>query len=282
MQASRRKPQPGSDRTPGSAASRIESAHYLAAAFGGFLVGFGELVRAGSHSTDITVLRISAVLREQFSPLLGAGWVALLMLAVFSTILCSIYRPNSRKESFTLGLSVFAILSAFTPQQQARLPDSSAPKSTLLSFLISDAAAQNRLGKGELGDYYFEFTNQARAQESKGIISVFDKSEQHLLLEQEIDTRKINRLRLPRGRYVLKFECSGCQSMRAHVDVEKQTDAAKITLSGSKLPLSFQRLFRAEIVDIEDVSEYELEPILSRYAAQLQVAHQPLQDARQR
>lgn len=139
---------------------KIELSQYFAASFGGFLVGFGELLRAGSESTDITVLRISAVLREQFSPVLGAGWVALLLLAIFSGILCSIYRPKSTKESFTLGLSIFAILSAFTPQQQPHTPlQAIRSQSSLMSFFISEAVAQTRLATGEVGKYYFEFAN---------------------------------------------------------------------------------------------------------------------------
>lgn len=124
--------------------------HYLAAAFGGFLVGFGELIRAGSETTNVTVLRISAVLREQFSPMLGAGWIALCLMAIFSTILCGIYRPVSRKESFTLGLSVFAILAAFTPQPQTRSPvDIATHRLSVFSFMSQAAASQLRKGKWE-------------------------------------------------------------------------------------------------------------------------------------
>lgn len=244
--------------------------HYLSAAFGGFLVGFGELIRAGSETTNVTVLRISAVLREQFSPVLGAGWIALCLMAIFSTILCSIYRPASRKESFTLGLSVFAILAAFTPQQQARSPlEASAQQVSFFSF-ISQAVA-SRLKQGEVGDYYFEFSNRQKPfQDKDGLISVYDISQQHLLIAKPMNTARISKLRLPRGHYILKFECSGCASLRTQLMVEKPAEASMIKLSHSRVPLSFQRLFNADIVEVIDVPDNELDRIVNAYSAQEQ------------
>lgn len=242
--------------------------HYLSAAFGGFLVGFGELVRAGSETTNVTVLRISAVLREQFSPVLGAGWIALCLMAIFSTILCGIYRPASRKESFALGLSVFAILAAFTPQQQARSPLAAATQQLSFFSFISQAIA-SRLKQGEVGDYYFEFSSQqSKSQDKDGLISVYDISQQHLLIAQPMNTARISKLRLPRGYYILKFECGGCASLRTQLIVEKPAEASIIKLSNSRVPLSFQRLFNADIVEVIDVPDNELDRIVNAYSAQ--------------
>lgn len=256
----------------GGAADRpqLDHGHYLSAAFGGFLVGFGELLRAGSETTNVTVLRISAVLREQFSPLLGAGWIALCLTALFSTILCGIYHPSNRKESFTLGLSVFAILAAFTPQQQIRSPlDVANQQLGFFSFMPQAVASQ--LKQGEVGDHYFEFTNQKnKFQDKSGLISVYDSSERHLLLSKPMDTTKISKLSLPRGYYILKFECGGCASVRTQLIVEKSVEASMIKLSGSKVPLSFQRLFNADIVEVTEISEAELDRIIRSYSTQQQ------------
>lgn len=247
-----------------------DRSHYMAAAFGGFLVGFSELIRAGSETTNVTVLRISAVLREQFSPYLGAGWIALCLMAIFSTILCSIYRPANRKESFTLGLSVFAILAAFTPEQQARSPLEAATYQLSFFSFISQANA-SRLKRGEMGDYYFEFTKQQNTiQDNDGLISVYDISGRHLLITQPMNTAKISKLRLPRGYYLLKFECGGCASVRTQLIVEKPAEASTIKLSNSKVPLSFQRLFNADIVEVTDVPDHELDRILNSYSSQQQ------------
>lgn len=244
--------------------------HYLAAAFGGFLVGFGELIRAGSETTNVTVLRISAVLREQFSPYLGAGWIALCLMAIFSTILCSIYRPANRKESFTLGLSVFAILAAFTPEQQIRSPMEVATYQPSFFSFISQANA-SRLRRGETGDYYFEFTNQGNDLLNKdGLISVHDSSGRNLLIAMPMNTAKIIKLRLPRGVYMLKFECSGCATLRTQLIVEKPAEASTIKLSNSRVPSSFQRLFNADIVEVTDVPDHELDRILNSYSSQQQ------------
>lgn len=122
-----------------------------------------------------------------------------------------------------------------------------------------------------MGDYYFEFTNQInKFQDKSGLISVFDISERHLLLTMPMDTTKISRLRLPRGYYTLKFECGGCSSVRTQLIVEKSAEASIIKLSDSNVPLSFQRLFNADIVEVADVPDHELDRILKSYSAQQQ------------
>jgi hypothetical protein len=261
-------PHDGQDHVPEH--SLQSPGNYLSAAFGGFLVGFSELIRAGSETTNVTVLRISAVLREQFSPSLSAGWISLCLMAIFSTILCSIYRPASRKESFTLGLSVFAILAAFTPQQQIRSPLEVATHQLSFFSFISQANA-SRLKRGEVGDYYFEFSNQQNELHDKdGLISVYDISGRHLLISMPMNTTKVSRLRLPRGYYMLKFECGGCASLRTQLIVEKPAEASTIKLSNSRVPLSFQRLFNADIVEITDVPDHELDRIVNAYSSQQQ------------
>jgi hypothetical protein len=242
-------------------------ARYISAAFGGFMVGFAELLRAGDDTTNVTVLRIAAVLRQQFTPLLGAGWIALLALALFSIMLCSIYRPGSRRESFTLGLSVFAMLAAFTPQEKQRLQSDAKEPLAFLSFV--SAAYAEPLRSGQLGDYYFEFTNlQPRFQDKSGLLSVFDRTERFLLTKIPFDTREIARLQLPKGAYVLQFECNGCARVRANLLIEKPEEAAKVRLSSSNVSLSLQRLVGAEQIEIDDVPDGELDQIKQRYIAQ--------------
>jgi hypothetical protein len=242
-------------------------ARYISAAFGGFMVGFAELLRAGDDTTNVTVLRIAAVLREQFTPLLGAGWIALLALAIFSIMLCSIYRPGSRRESFTLGLSVFAMLAAFTPQETQRLHSAEKEPFAFL-FFVSEAHAEP-LESGQPGDYYLEFTNlQPRFQDKSGLLSVFDSTERFLLTKQPFDTREVVKLQLPKGDYVLQFECNGCARVRAHLSVEKTEEAAKVQLSSSNLSLSLQRLTSADQIEINDVPDSELDQIKKRYIAQ--------------
>jgi hypothetical protein len=241
--------------------------HYLSAAFGGFMVGFAELIRAGDETTNVTVLRIAAVLRKQFTPLLGEGWSGLLVLTLFAIILCSIYRPITRKESFSLGFSVFAMLAALTPQEKQGF--SNTDKGPLANlFFLSNAYAET-LKSGNVGNYYFEFSNLQRKYEDKsGLLSVFDSKERNLLQKITFDTREIIKLQLPKGEYVVRFECNGCVRIRVNLTVEKDEDAAKIKLSNSNLPLSFQRLYNSDLVEINDVYGDELNKVIKRYVAQ--------------
>ena len=249
---------------------RVDVGNYLSAGFGGFLVGFGELLRSGSDSPNVTVLRISAVLREQFSASLSGGWVALLLLSIFAMILCAIYRPLSRKESFVLGFSVYAVLTAVAPLQEAKKLTLVKAESSVSFQLISSAIAAPPVETSGLRDYYFVFRVEGGSLKNKQLmVSVFDETEKHLLLSNEMDVSKIGRLQLPKGSYVLKFECKGCSSMRADLDVQKQEEAAIVTVQNSVVPLSLQRLFRAGIVDIEDVPDIRIKPIVEKFKAQV-------------
>lgn len=248
---------------------KLTIAEYLVGGFGGFLVGFTELLKSGSESTNVTVLRISAVLREQFSPALSGGWVALCLLAIISMLLCYIYRPGSRKESFALGLSVYAVLTAVTPQQ-------SAPKGKLSSagpfvhFSIFSTAYAQDLKSGQNGDYYFEFQGRSRTKNERIVMSVFDQTEKRLLTEMEVNPKSVSKLQLPKGEYVLQFECRGCERSRAYLTVEKPVEGAKVTLDDSGIPLSLQRLFRPSFVDIEDLSDKSLDRVITKYKGQLE------------
>jgi len=257
--------------TPGSATESdsgpLGIPRYLAADFGGFTVGFAELLRAGNDTTNVTVLRIAAVFREQFTPLLGTGWIALLALALFSAVLCSIYRPGTRKESFSLGLSIFALLTALTPQEKEHQP-ADAPAPLAFLFFVPAAHAQP-FQKGQTGDFYFEFTNlRPGFGDKSGLISVFDTSGRYLLIKLPIDIRQVAKVSLPKGDYGVQFECNGCARVRADLLIEKREEASRIRLGSSNVPLSLQRLFSPDVVEISDVPEYELAKIKQRYAAQ--------------
>src|SRR5688572_27868484 len=100
--------------------SHVQWAHYVAAALGAFLIGFFDLVKNGNDTSpvstgSVTVLRIAQTLEEHFSPALGQGAIALFLLGALGASVCFVYRPRSRKESFALGLSIFALASTTLP-----------------------------------------------------------------------------------------------------------------------------------------------------------------------
>jgi hypothetical protein len=238
---------------------------YLAAAFGGLLVGFGDLIRSGSDSGNVTVLRISGVLREQFSPVLGAAWAALLLLAVLSMVICWIYRPSSKRESFALGLSVFAVLTASTPYQLPREQFSMATTS-LTALFISPAYAQSELRDDEPAEYYFQFEpHDARLRGKTVALSIYDKSEQTLLKTVTVKAKDVGRIELPKGDYVAYIECQGCLRVRAGIKVDKPTEASKVVLAESSVPLSLQRLYRPEVATIQELPEAQAYDVAEQY-----------------
>ncbi|MGW8392444.1 hypothetical protein [Pseudoduganella sp. HUAS MS19] len=242
-------------------------AEYLVGGFGGFLVGFTELLKSGSESTHVTVLRISAVLREHFSPALSAGWVALILLGIFSMLLCYVYRPASRKESFALGLSVFAVLTAVTPAQTPKKDVEEPPTVGWLSILPS-AHAQD-LKSDQVGDYYFEFEGwRSRVKSERVVMSVFDHKGKQLLQSLTVNARTVNKLQLKKGEYVLLFECSGCERTYVNLTIEKPVEGSRVTLDDSGVPLSLQRLFRPSIRDVEDLTPRSLDRVIAKFKAQ--------------
>lgn len=256
---------------PQASGPRIRLAYLLSAGFGGFLTGFGELLRVGDVSTNVTVLRIAAVLREQFSPALGAGWIALLLLAVFAMILCVIYQSGSTKESFAVGLSVFAIFTVTAPPQEPKGVLTQKTSTTSVFSLLPSAIAAENMQPADLADYYFAFKAESgEIAKRKGTMSVYDKGGRELLAAVDMDVAKVSRLQLPLGVYRLKFECQGCLTVRGELRVEKPAEASVVTLGNSSIPLSLQRLFSGAAVDIEDVPADELLGVVQRYKSQRQ------------
>lgn len=260
----------GNDAAAGSEPKErnLTVAEYLVGGFGGFLVGFTELLKSGSESTNVTVLRISAVLREHFSPALSGGWIALILLGIISMLLCYIYRPSSRKESFALGLSVFAVLTAVTPAQTPKKEID--PVATEVGWLsIFPTAHAQDLRPDQVGDYYFEFYGWlSRTKSERVVMSVFDHKAKQLLQSMTVNAKTVSKLQLKKGEYVLLFECNGCERRSVNLTVEKPVEGARVTLDDSGIPLSLQRLFRPSITDVEDLSPKGLERVIAKYKAQ--------------
>lgn len=252
--------------------------YYLAAAFGGFLVGFVELVKNGNEaaeqSTTVTVLRISGVLRQHFSAHLATPGIAMLLLAIFGAILCSIYAPTSRKEAFTLGLSVYAVFASITPLEGKKLGEKLPGSQTSYFSLFSTAHAAVPVQTNQVFDYYLDLKDsygKNRASSGSVLITVYDEAEKNLLKVATGTVNKVMKLQLPRGHYVLILECEDCRRGRIELEVEKPVEATTVTLSKTGIPLAIQRIYRPSPMEVEDVPDKDLERVLKKFSAQATV-----------
>ncbi|MGH7207461.1 MAG: hypothetical protein ACREI2_14775 [Nitrospiraceae bacterium] len=86
---------------------------YVAAGFGAFCLGFGDLL---NNDKAATVLKISEVVRQHiWTGLEIGGLVALLVLVVLGPCFCWIHQPRTRIDAFSRGFSVFALLAVAAP-----------------------------------------------------------------------------------------------------------------------------------------------------------------------
>ena len=85
----------------------------LAAGFGAFCLGFGDLL---NNYKAATVLKISEVVRQHLWPGLEiGGLVALLILVLLGPCFCWVHQPRTRIDAFSRGFSVFAFLAVAAP-----------------------------------------------------------------------------------------------------------------------------------------------------------------------
>ena len=127
---------------------------YIAAAFGAFFLGFGDLLK---NDKSATVLKMSEVIRQHLFPDFGAGAsIALLLLVIFGIVVCWIHGPRTKIDAFSRGFSVFALFAVASPPQialgtQVSVNVHSAPALSAI-FPIRSAYAQS----GIITDLYDE------------------------------------------------------------------------------------------------------------------------------
>lgn len=250
----------------GPISNRTKLGCALAAGLGATVVGFGDLVKAGHEAGSVTVLRMAAALREHFAAALGQGWVALVLLAALAAAMCWIFQCWNRKESFTMGLSVFAVLTAASPYP-AHLGDLPVdrPIAATLSLLspIAQARAQPP-GAVALRDYFLAFEGDAAGPGSIRV-EILDADGRHSYGADVAVGGAPLRLRLPEGRYTALVECAGCRRTRVALTVEaKPVQGSVVQLGASQLPLGVQRLYRAGASSTRDLSAAEVRRLAAR------------------
>ncbi|MDQ3565625.1 MAG: tetratricopeptide repeat protein [Pseudomonadota bacterium] len=229
---------------------------YLAAAFGAFCLGFGDLMKNGKTAT---VMQISEVIREHLVPGFGAGaLVALIILVMLGIGYCWIQGPSTLTDAFNRGFSVFAILAVaasspelpqglggalntsreLVPSENSVLRSANAqPQANALSRLSAEPLGQvvivlPALKKLEVPPVW---TATLRNAETGEIVGVEQAQTSKLTIEK------------PQGRYLLEVDVPGYRRIQSDLIVkEGQIDAYAVTLTESWQPLTLQRLYGAE------------------------------------
>lgn len=248
---------------------------YLSAAIGALLVGFGDLLRGGddtAQTPQVTVLRIAHILRADIAPSLGQPLVALALLMIIAMLCCWMYQPSTRKDACSVGLSVFAIISASAPYTS---PQKVALNSPSWGGMIAEAHADTLQSDPapSLRDYYLDFELKTATDTSHNreplLLSLYDSTQQTLLQTKTILLPQIAKFTLPIGRYVLLIEAHGAKRTALYVDVTAdEPQASIIYLAPSDWPLSFQRLLQPDVENIKNLSLKEAADFAARYEAQ--------------
>ena len=254
------------------------SQSYFATAGGVLMVTFGDTIKNGGGTRDTSALhRASDGLRALFPPDVAAyaqAWITLLLLIGLALILCWLARPEKKREAFMLGLSIYALLAAFSPSDpqqnenaaQTLFKQQATARSTGWGLISSAYAAD----MAPTWNYYLHFVDPDHpSDDARVTLRILDKNEQYPLGSLTARVGSIVQLNLQAGTYVLYVECAGCDRARYTLDVEQVPyQASEIALAGSKMPLSLQRLFRPTRMQPRDLSAAEAQKLAQEYASQ--------------
>jgi hypothetical protein len=225
---------------------------YLAGGMGAFSVAFGDIMVNGDAAA---VNKISMALSKVF------GWVppeyglpALAFLTLFGSMMCLVRQPNSRIDAFTVGSTVFAVLTAASPYREPNSLGPTPPSKTSSELRTQVAYA----GHG----YPFSAVHAMSFDLQTMPVTILPKyDEGHILDFLEVDvysstTREslqriwvaggdsIN-LQLPPGEYRIELEGPGIQRTAATLNVGGGSAAYTVALQSSTVPMNLQKLVPA-------------------------------------
>ena len=234
---------------------RLRPEIYIAAAFGAFFLGFGDLMK---NDKSATVLKMSEVIRQHLLPGFGAGAsIALLLLVIFGIVVCWIHGPRTKIDAFSRGFSVFALFAVASPSQitlgaQVSVNAQSAAQTLSAIFPIQSAYAQS----GTVTDLYDESNIPVVQGEAvvvlpdlRGVkthpavtVTVRDPKTAHIRSLERTFGSKF-KIQQPFGEYLLEVETSGYRRVEVPIGIGSSIDAYTLPLVETKVPLSIQQLY---------------------------------------
>ena len=230
---------------------------YGPAIVGGVFLCVADLLQSGANGQIGKLGRaVGKPLQSQLEP----EFVGVLVILVLGCLLCWVFRPANRGDSFSKGASVFAILAAIVPAgvtpgglSPGNALKMSQTSQSVLSFLGS-AYAQTVIpltptGKVVVrivgGDGVTNDEIQASASKDGIAVSLKDPETQERVGYEKISSTKFEIIKPPK-RYILELEISGFERVRGDIEVTQGTRVIDIKISRRSLfPLGIQRLYSA-------------------------------------
>lgn len=230
---------------------------YLAAAFGAFCLGFGDLVKNGHTAT---VLKIADVIREHLFPGLGVGAaVALVLLIGLGVGYCWIQGPSTLVDAFNRGFSVFAVLAVVTstdavpaglsaPTAVGRLGIRATPSVIAPAYAQEDLRSEIGLPAEPVvpfGQAIIQITTlQDNAEVPVTTVTLRDAATRKVIGLEQIRTATFS-IQRPPGKYLVEVETPGYRRTEVMLDINDQINAYTLSMPETALPLSVQRLYGA-------------------------------------
>lgn len=87
---------------------------YLCAAIGGFIASIADMVQKEEASA---VTKLTALTARFLHVTMEPFWI-FLSLVVLATLLCFVFQPSDRKQSFMAGMGIIALIMTITPYKQ--------------------------------------------------------------------------------------------------------------------------------------------------------------------
>ena len=233
--------------------SQMRRQAYMAAAFGAFFLGFGDLLKNDKHAT---VLKMSEVIKQHLFPGFGAGaLVALLLFVLFGVIVCWIHGPHTKVDAFGRGLSVFALFAVASPSGILETPRVSGDVRSVQigSVLLWPQAAYAQSSSVTDIDEYWE----TPTMQGEVVIVLPDLKSQNSLTDtivtvRDTDTAAIRslekvfgskfKIKQPVGEYLIEVETPGYKRVEVTIEIRDSIAAFNLPLEETRVPLSIQRL----------------------------------------
>jgi hypothetical protein len=191
----------------------------FAAVFGAFCLGIADLIINGDAST---VMKMGDIMHKHLG-MPSSGGIALLLLMLLGAGLCIVRQPKTRIDSFTIGLSVFAVLT-LSPYQESNPPK----KATLgpdpqISIALKFAANVNKIP---------EYV----------AVKLTDKKTDKNISKRYIPSTQGVSFDLNPGDYILKFEAQEIRTTSTMLTVGTVNASYTVLLEGSDVPVNLQKL----------------------------------------
>ena len=232
----------------------LRSEIYIAAAFGAFFLGFGDLLKNDKFAT---VLKMSEMIKQHLFTGFGAGAsIALILLVIFGIIVCWVHRPRTRIDAFSRGFSVFALFAVASPSgfvavSQISVNGQSA-QALSATFPVQSAYAQSGIETYlynesnfpvKQGEAVVVLPDLKRLKTHPAVtVTIRDPKTAQIKFLEKIFGSKF-KIQQPIGEYFLEVETSGYRRVEVPIGIENTIGAFTLPLEETKVPLSIQRLY---------------------------------------